>query len=431
VRHAFALAEILGQNAFSHSIVQIHAACTLLTLAKVLPRVPLAPYWSSIALERLRDGFGQLIDEDGVFVEQSMHSQLELVSLGLLLSHYLESLSEAREFRDDLTHRLRKGLRTLVAVTAPSGSLPPFGDAPHGFHHASWLRRLLSSYGASLLSDHDLATELSYPTGKKVFASAGSGLIAARHYEQNAQWSYFCTSLNGRHHEHGHFDCTSFIFSSGGAPWIVDARGSNLHEVGATRHYLVSSRAHNIAIPNGQEQIAGIGWIETIETFEGANLFHIRSNVHGPDYEHHRVFVSLDNLQAIAVIDHFGAHSKPISFEGLLHFDTDIIAAIANTQIGVAYRKNERLRIIPYTIKGQFSGMGVENGRNDRAATIQGFVSRPAGGLQSANVLRYRFSGQGSVCGGVLLAASDKAARSVSKLLEAENVKKLLSHLSL
>jgi len=428
IRHAFALAQILGQNVFSHSTVHIHAACALLALARALPQVPLAPYWTSLALARLSDGFERLIDEDGASIEQSLHARLELISLGLILIRQLERMPEAQEFRGNLTERLRKGLRTLVAVTAPSGFLPPFGDAPHGFHHASWLRRLLSDYGTGLLSDPELATELSYPPGKKVLASTRAGLIVARDYERNARWNYFCASLRSRHHEHGHHDCTSFVYSTGGAPWIVDPRGSVLHETGAARRYLIASRAHNVALPDEREQLAGLGWIEAHEEPEGASVFKIGTNAYGPAYEHHRIFITLDSLDAIAVFDQFMAPLRPITFEGLLHFDTDIVAAIANTQLGVAYRKSEKLRIVPYTIKGNFSGMSIENGRHDRPGKIQGFVACPTGRLQPANVLRYRFSDQGTVCGGVLMAVNDQAARSLSRLLETETVRNLLYH---
>ncbi len=430
IRHAFALAQILGQNVFSHSAVHLHAACALFALARCLPRLPLAPHWNSIALAHLDAGFDRFFDEDGTFIEQSLDIQLEAGSLGLILGHQIDALPEAQALCDRLNERLRKNLRTLVAVTAPSGSLPPFGDAPYQYHHASWLRRLLSGYGAKLLSDHELAAELSYPPGKRLFTSQQAGLVAARHYERNPQWAYFCTSLNGRHHDNGHHDCTSFVYANGGAPWIIDPKGSSLQETGAARQYLVSSRAHNISLPNGRGQLGGIGWLEAHEELAGASIFVVGSNVHGTDYIHHRIFITLDSLDAIGVLDHFVSQSKPTTFEGFLHFDTDILVAIASTQTGVAYRKREKLMIIPYTVNGHFSGMNVENGRNDRASKMQGFVARPSGGLQPANVLSYRISGHEIVCGGVLLAVNNKAAGELSGLLEAASAKAVLNRLS-
>ncbi|MCG7392058.1 heparinase II/III-family protein [Microvirga sp. ACRRW] len=430
VRHAFALAEILGQNIFAHSVVHLHAACALLALARCLPRISLAPYWESLALFHLKDGFDRFLDENGTFIEQSPHVQLEVISLGLVLARQLEGRAKTAELHRNLTERIRISLRPLVAVTDPSGYLPPFGDSPHGIHHAAWLRRLLSDYGAGLLSDPELASELSYPPGKKVFSSEKAGLIAVRRYDRNAHWSYFCSSLSGRHHEHGHFDCASFLYSTGGAPWVIDPRGSKLHDAGVGRQYLVSSRAHNIALPDGRDQLAGIGWIESQEELEGATLFVLGSNAYGPEYAHRRIFVTLEGLDAIAVLDHFVSQPRPIAFEGFLHFDTNIIVAIAATQMGVAYRKNEKLKVTPYAVKGQFNGMSIENGRNDRPSLLQGFVARAAGGLQPANVLSYRFSGHEAVCGGVMLSVNDKAARSLSRLLDKLNVLHTVSRLT-
>lgn len=418
IRHAFALAQLLSQNVFSHSNVRLHAASSLLGLARALPRFPLSSFWASLALAHLRDGFLELIDEDGVFLEHSMHLRLELVSLGTVLIRELESLSEADDFRLSFAKRLRIGLRRLVAATDPSGSMPPFGDAPQGVHHASWLRRLLSGYGTSLLSDPELAAELAYPAGFKVYPSAEAGLITLRNYERNANWSYFCTSLGGYRQEQDHFDCTSFVYATAGKPWIVDSRGSNLHDIGVARQYLVSARAHNVSLPDEREQLVGMGWIEAHETYGEFHTFVIGTNVYGAEYRHRRVIACHADLQAIAVFDHFSTPSPTMSFEGLLHFDKEIVVALANTQLGVAYRNKERLRIVPSAFSGQFTGMSVENGRNDRPAAIQGFVACPTGGLEPANVLRYRFSGQGTVYGGVLLGADDRALRSLSQFFE-------------
>ncbi|WP_445502329.1 heparinase II/III domain-containing protein [Microvirga sp. G4-2] len=429
VRHAFALVQLVSQNVFAHSVVHIHAASALLSAARALPKFPLASYWSSVALPQIQEGFDRLIDHEGGFVEQSLHFRLEIVSLGLILARMLGEMPETREFREDLIARLRKGLRSVVSATDPSGSLPPFGDAPQGYHHASWLRRLLSVYGTTLLSDQALATALSYPTGKKVFFLPHAGLITARHYERNAHWSYFCTSLAGHHPEHGHSDCTSFVYSTGGASWIVDPKGSDLYEAGSARQYLVSARAHNLAIPDDREPTAGTAWIEAHERLEGANLFQIGTNVHGHDYDHRRIIVCLDNLHAIALFDHFTTRARPISFEGFLHFDPKVTAAIASSRLGIGYRKDGRLQIIPHVLKGQFSGMSIDNGRSDGPTALQGFVAQPTGGLQPANVLRYRFSGHGTVCGGVLLATSERSAGALADLLKATAVKDLFQRL--
>lgn len=429
VRHTFALAQLVSQNVFAHSTVHIHASCALLSVARALPKFPLSSYWRSVSLTQIQESFDRFIDHNGVFVEQSQHFRLEMISLGVILIRVLGDMPETHGFRDELTARLKRGLQSIVATTDPSGALPPFGDAPQGYHHASWLRRLLSIFGTSLLSDQALAKELSYPTGKRVLSLPNAGLITARHYERDSRWSYFCTSLSGHHSEHGHFDCTSFVYATGGASWIIDPKGADFYETGSARQYLVSPRAHNLAIPDGREPSAGMGWIEIQKTIEGANLFQIGTNVHGHDYDHHRIIICLDNLQAIAVFDHFRTSPRPVTFESFLHFDPKVTIAITNSQLAIGSRKDGRLQIIPHAIEGQFSGMGIDNGRNDSATAIQGFVALPMGVMQPTNVLRHRFSGRGSVCGGILLATSERAVGVISDLLKAPEIKALFQHL--
>ena len=147
VRHAFALAEILSQNIFTHSILQVRTAAALLAVSRAIPNFPMAAYWASIAIAQLRNGFDQLIGSEGSSVEQSQHSRLEIISLGLILVDSPEKMAEAAEFRDHLLDRLKDSLRVIVAITDPNGMLPPFGDVHHDYHHASWLRRLISIHG--------------------------------------------------------------------------------------------------------------------------------------------------------------------------------------------------------------------------------------------------------------------------------------------
>lgn len=427
IRYGFALGEIVSQNIFSPSIIQLRTACALLSISRALPRFPLAAYWTSVALAQLRSGFDHLIGHDGSSVEQSLHYRLEIVSIGLLLVHSLKDMPEASEFREHLNARLKDSLKIVVGVTDPAGMLPPFGDTLRGYHHASWLRRLISSYGRSLLSDPKLAEELSYPIGPRMFAPEEDGILIFRDYERKPHWSYLCASFGEQRHENGHFDCSSFVYTARGVRWITDPGGSSFHDTGPARQYLTSSRAHNVAIPDGRDQSSGVGWIEARTSLKNANIVHIGTNVYGPNYDHARIIICLDNLDSIAVFDRFGTSGNAISFDGLLHFEENIAVALANSNLAIGFRSKSRLRIIPHTIMGQYSGMEIHNGRNDRPGSLQGFVSHPLGGLQPANVLNYKFSGTGDVCGGVILTINEQGLRRIMDLLMEQKVRKLLA----
>jgi hypothetical protein len=426
IRYAFALSEIVSQNIFSPSIIQLRTACTLLAISRATRRFPLASYWKSVALTQLRSGFDQLIGHEGSSIEQSLHHRLEIVSIGLLLVHSLKDMPETSEFREHLNARLKDSLKIIVGITDPAGMLPALGDTLRGYHHASWLRRLISNYGRSLLSDPKLTEELSYPTGPRMFVSEGDGIVAFRDYERKPHWSYLCASFGEQRHENGHFNCSSFVYTARGIRWITDPGGSGLHDSGSTRQYLTSSKAHNIAIPDGRDQSSGFGWIEARASLNNANIMRIGTNVYGPGYEHGRTIICLDNLDAIAIFDRFRSSGDSISFDGILHFEENVAVALANPGLALGFRNKSRLRIIPHVMTGQYSGMGIDNGRNDRPGSLQGFVSHPLGGLQPANVLTYKFSGSGDVCGGMILTINEHGLRRIMDLMAEQKIRELL-----
>jgi hypothetical protein len=232
-----------------------------------------------------------------------------------------------------------------------------------------------------------------------------------------------CATFNEQRHEDGHFDCTSFVYTAGGVRWIMDPGGSSLHGTGPARQYLISSRAHNVAILGGRDQTAGTGWIMSQATLEDASLVQIGTNVHGPHYDHSRTFICLNDLSAMAVIDKFGTTQGNIDFEGLLHFGENIAVALAHTRLAIGFRNRSRLQIIPHLVTGTFGGMAIQNGCSNRLGTLQGFLSHRAGGLQPANVLGYRFSGETTVSGGVILTTSERGLRRIQDLLASQEIK--------
>jgi hypothetical protein len=426
IQHACALSEVLSQNIFLHSLLQIRVAGALLAVSRVLRRFSLSPYWASIALTQLRHGFDRLAGPGGHSIEQSQHFRLEGLSLGLILAHSLEGSDELHDLREELLPRLKDGLRVAVAITDPSGMLPPFGDVHLNHHHASWVRRLIAGYGKHLLSDQRLVEELSYPTGPRVFISRSAGIASFRHYDHSPNWGYLCASFNGQRHENGHYDCTSFVYAAGGVKWVTDPGGSQLFETGAGRQYLTSSRAHNVAIPDGREQSEGESWIKTAISREDANIVQIATTIYGPSYDHLRTIICLSDLSAVAVFDRFGTFERPVTFEAYLHFGESIAVALASSQLATCFHKRSRLQVIPYSVAGQFCGMQIQNGRSDRPGHLQGFVSGQSRGLQPANVLSYSFSGSEKTCGGVILVTSAQGYKRILRILQLDDIQALL-----
>ncbi|MBD2745558.1 heparinase II/III family protein [Microvirga sp. BT688] len=426
IQHGFALAEILSQNIFVHSMLQVRVACALLSASTGLSNFPLSLYWKSVALAQLRNGFDHLLGPNGSSNEQSQHYRLELISIGMILAQHLKDYHEAEDLRQLLADRLKDSLKSVVAATNPAGMLAPFGDSPSTLHHASWLRRLISGYGRHLLSDQALAEELAYPLGPRLHASDHAGLITIRNYMQKPDWSHLCASINEQKHDNGHHDCTSFVYSARGVKWITDPGGSGSMEAGPVRQYLLSSRAHNVAIPNSREQTAGLGWLEVTRSLDNAHAVRIGTNVHGPCYRHSRIFVCMDDMNAVAILDHFRSSQTSNSFEAHLHIEDNIAVALAKSNLAIAFHKRDRLRIVPHSFAGQFTGFKVQNGSPGRAGSMQGYLSNGTGGLKPANVLSYGFNGASDICGGVILAITEESLRSLMNVIASQQVQDLL-----
>jgi hypothetical protein len=306
--------------------------------------------------------------------------------------------------------------------------LPPLGDTPHGYHHASWLRRLITQYGQNLLKDKAIRTELAYPHGSRTITLPRAGVIAARHYDQGHEWGYFCASISERRQLHDHGDCTSFIYAAGSVRWVTDPGGLSQYETGNARQYLVSSHAHNVALPDGREQTPGTAWLQSTTSLDGADIFEISTNVHGPDYVHRRILISMKDLNALAVFDRFSTSHRPFTVEGFIHFEPEVMVAIANPQLAVGFRNQKRLRIIPRVFAGRLGGLEIMNGQNTRPSSIQGFVSRRTGSLEPASVLRYDLAGQEIICGGVIMTMDEPSLKAITHVIDTPTVSKLLAH---
>lgn len=408
VRHGFALAEIVGQNALARSLLQMEAAAALLGVARALPALPLSGHWLSLALAGLRGAVDRLIEPDGTIADPALHTRLAIVTLGRAVADALvgDALAEA------IMERVEAAMPGLVGLLDPGGRFPSFGDSPDGEDHAGWIGRLHAreTAGRSLVAERRQATG---PARAGVAPSAG--MVSLRRDAPGRGWGSFACTYATR--GQGHRDVTSFVYATEGVRWIVEAGGSSQVETGPLRHHLASAEAHNVASPDGREPGAGEAWLAGATPLDGATAYEIGTGVHGPAYVHARIFVVLDDLSGLVVLDRFGAGDRPVAFEGLLHLAPDVLAAIAAPRRAIAQYGRARLSFTPLALTGRAAGLALVNGRNDRLGVMQGFVSQKAGALTPVSVLRYAVSGTGRVCGGMLIAADATAERRLATLL--------------
>ncbi len=258
-QHGFALAEIVGQNAFGRSLHGVQAAASLLVVARALPRLPLSRFWAALARRRLGETFGALLGRDGRFADPVLQRRLDLLSLGRAAAEALGEVAPGPE----IGSRVDAGLAGLAGLLDPGGKLPPFGDAPPAGDEAAWVGRLLAGRAPGPETGgfaHDTLTARAETIGR------GAGHFACTFAAPSPQ---------------GHADCTSFILAAEGRRWIVEAGGSESVETGPARHYLVSARAHNVALLDGREPVSGPVWLAGRLRLDGATAHRIETRSTG------------------------------------------------------------------------------------------------------------------------------------------------------
>ncbi|WP_162559839.1 heparinase II/III domain-containing protein [Methylobacterium radiodurans] len=414
-QHGVALAEIVGQNAFGRSLHGVQAAAALLVVARALPRLPLAPFWDSLALRSLGEAVAALVGPDGRFAEPALQRRLDLLGLGRALAAYLAGEAPG----PDIAARFEAGLAGLPGLLDPGGRLPPFGDAPPAGDEAAWVARLLTR-GPDLVAAREVAPERA-PDAVGGFAH---DTLSARAEAVGRGAAHFaCTFAPPQ----GHADCTSFVLATEGVRWIVEAGGSESLEAGAARHYLVSARAHNVAVLDGHEPVSGPAWHAGALRLDGAAAHRIETRLYGPDVAHARIFLLLDELDGVAVIDRFrGAASNALAFEGLLHLAPEAIVALSGPRRALAQQGARRLNLVPWIAEGRAAGLTLVNGRSEPPGALQGFVAGQRG-LVPASTLSYALAGRGTVCGGMLIATDLTVEERLTRLLAGEAMRGFLA----
>ncbi|TNC07572.1 hypothetical protein FF100_31875 [Methylobacterium terricola] len=407
VRHGFALAEIVGQNTFGRSLHQLQAAAALLAIARALPRLPLAGHWDGLARESLRDGLPALLPADGRLSESSLHRRLDLVTLGRALKDLLGEAAPGPL----VAARTEAALADLAGLLDPGGRLPPFGEVFPGIDDAGWIARLRG--GTGLVAQR--------PALQAAAAAASSSVspdgLSARHETAGRGWAHFaCTFAETA--PQGHADCTSYVYAANSTRWIVEAGGSEQAETGAVRHYLLSARAHNVAVPDGREPMAGRGRHRGSLALPGGIAHAVETDVHGPGLRHRRVFVLPNDLSGLAVIDRFTtADGGALAFRAFAHLAPESLVAIEGPRRAQARQAGRRLGLVPFAIAGRVAGLDAVIARSERPGTMQGFVVARPGALEPACTLRYAVSGRGTVCGGLLMAIDGPAEDSLARIL--------------
>lgn len=311
----------------NHGIDQDRA---LLGFALVFPELLTAEKWRNLALRRLTVQLEQTISPNGVHLEHSPGYHSDIMVRLQSLERQLRTFDI--EYELDLDALQSRMARFLGITVQPNGRLAPVGDtrpmeleSSSAWDHEAafpWLEYYLTEGGSGVLHD----TVAVYPDeGYAVIRDFDDGAVPFR----ESLYLFFTAAANdvtGRR-GHKHADDLSFILSYRGYEFVIDA-GLYGYERDRHRDYVVSSRAHNVVLIDGQNFS---GWDSGIEAFEASsNYTMIRaSHRNHPGFEHTRWIVHLPPTKFLLVDDLRPDLSDPPArrdhtFEQLFHFGAAI-----------------------------------------------------------------------------------------------------------
>lgn len=195
---------------------------------------------------------------------------------------------------------LGRALRADAETCPPDEGPPvPIGDTGSASQRQE-LRQYIESFRQHAEKPRDIPVE--FRDMPQMTVLKDGGLYIFRNTEAGRM---LVVDISPNRAAHGHYDCGSYHYLSGGVRWIGD-RGGPCGEQASRRHReLMSSRSHSAACPADADQMAGIAYDVELQEHKAGYIFSFWTNTYGPEYRHRREFIIERDLSSFAVEDEF------------------------------------------------------------------------------------------------------------------------------
>lgn len=258
----------------NHACMQLRG---LIQVALLLPELKEAGEWLAYGLREMPAYLSQNVYEDGVQFEGSPNYHLVVMRDVYELYALLQPLGIPA---DGYRETMARMYDAFVHLLAPDGQLVRFGDTD--VHGENDLRTIMS-LGASLLGRGELKflgqarlpfsllwrlgpeaaeryerLEAAPPSATAASFPIGGYLVSRQDWTREAMYVAMRAGvgING----HAHADALSFVAYAGGRELVADG-GMGLFEWNKERKYIVSTRAHNTVVVDGEDQhVRGLHW---------------------------------------------------------------------------------------------------------------------------------------------------------------------------
>jgi hypothetical protein len=387
----------------------------LFHIAVMLPEFKDAPKWLQTAKDRLMECLKSQVYPDGAQIELSTGYH------GVTLGNFVGALELARRTGTGLPSEFVSGFERMyeyyVAIAMPDGTTPALNDAGYGSVRGS-LARGFELFPARtdfqyLATDGKAGTRPARTSWEMPYAGwdmMRSGWTAADRY------LHFDRGPFGAGHQHE--DKLSIIVHTGGKTIVPDA-GHYSYDSSNWRRYVLSTRAHNTVMVDGQEQNCRrqretyVVWDPKPSRWFSNDLFDFAEGEYAEGY-------GLDNGIKVThtrqilfakpdywlVLDTMAPQDdKPHSYEALFHLDSEEATVDpGDKSVSVTYGDSS-FRIVPLD-PGKVE-VSIIKGQTE--PTVQGWM--PTGQhnrLRAIPTAVFRWESTGPSTAGFALIPSDK-----------------------
>lgn len=301
------------ESEHNHGITE---AVALLVLGTNFPDLPGSETWVDTGVERLNMLVNNLIDDDGVLVENTPY--YHLYSLEKLWEIYHYAQLNGVELTDNFNNKLLMMIDYTQYILQPNLHVPLMGASLEIGINLNGEYREMAEIDPELLyvltkGEKGEAPELLniyYPTAGQTIMRSGWG--KGKNFTNQTQLVY---DIGPYRTAHSDLDGLSFTLYSNGLNLVTDS-GIYTYEPGEYRDYFHGTAAHNTVLVNDSDQFAGSPAADQFLEGEGYAIQTAHHNLY-PDVTHYRGMVLLGH-DYVLIVDRL-ISEEPQNYKQLFH----------------------------------------------------------------------------------------------------------------
>lgn len=293
----------------------VNEAASLYLLGSVFPTLPNAQKWHDLGASRIAATLHDLIDADGVLIENSPFYHF------YVLGKYWEIYQYSQKRNDQISpvfkEKIDKMVNYAVHVLQPNTRVPTIGASLDSqvFYNAEF-KQLAKAYPQLkyVITQSEYGKRPASPNA--YFPEAGQAVMRSdfgRNFEKQAQVIF---QTSGYRTKHSHLDALSVDVTEGSDRLLVDP-GLYSYEEDPVSNYFESTSAHNTVMVDGKDQRKGES--KLVHHSEGQDFANATAAHELFEGVNHSRSVSLLNKRTIVVIDKLSSKSDH-TYTQMWHF---------------------------------------------------------------------------------------------------------------